>query len=378
MDEVRGRMGEADGLLRRLQLESRDTVNGEAIDRQQDRIDAIQANYKKVVDWAYGFNRRPPLVEGVFPVPDGPKKLEFREAYVAELERLLELIRAGEPPADREIADMREKIKSERPRDFDPYDGRSREPVEDQGAEQANLSGLITDAEAQKSPAARAAITKAQNVYCYANLDSLHVVRRMYSGGIELPPEVLWDAQRSLWIVQDVVEAVARLNQQAADALSQQGVQPWVGVLPVKEITSIRVSNYVFEDSEGSAPASPAAPGPAEPPGSVADSFTYYFGTDLYDVMQFTVKLVVDARKIPLFMEEICRDRFYTPIRVAYVFVPPNLNMSDKIYGEDPAVRLVIDFEAYAFGDIYRRLMPDAILDEIARERPTDGEETEG
>jgi len=36
---------------------------------------------------------------------------------------------------------------------------------------------------------------------------------------------------------------------------------------------------------------------------------------------------------------------------------------------------VVMDFEAYYFGDVYRRLMPDAILEDIGAERPGDEEE---
>ena len=178
---------------------------------------------------------------------------------------------------------------------------------------------------------------------------------------------------------QDVIEALARINEEAADKLKEQGIEPWVGLLPVKDVVSIRVSNYVFEDSEGDPPAQPGSAGPAKPPGTKYESLTNYYSDPkgLYDVLQFTVKLVVDARQIPIVLREICGDRFYTPLRVAYRVVPANLGMTDKIYGEDPAVTLVMDFEAYYFADIYRRLMPKVILEELGAERPEDEKESE-
>ena len=371
MARVGNRMDEAGRLLRQLSMSKRDTVNRKAVNDVRGRVSAIQSNYREVVDWAHELNRRPPLVPGVFPEPRGEKKLEFRDAYVAEIDRLLRLLRAGEPPTQREVADMRDKIKNERPRGGDASRGASGEENEGPG----NRSGLINDDQARQSPAARAALVKAQAMYCYANLESLHRVRRMYTGGIELPPDVLWDAQRTLWVQQDVIEALTRVNENTARRLKDEGTEPWVGLLPVKDVVSIRVSDYVFEDSEGSTPARPGGDSAAKPPGTIDESFTGYYSTDLYDVLQFTVKLVADARYVPTIIDEICKDRFYTPLRVSYLIEPANISMTDRIYGEAPVVRVVMDFEAYYFGDVYRRLMPDAILEDIGAERPGDEEE---
>ena len=266
---------------------------------------------------------------------------------------------------------MAEKIKNER-----PGTGGAEEPPKPGAATQpapgGNRSGVPTDDEARTKAAVRAALVKAQSIYCYASPDTLQRVAAMETGGIGLPPETLWDAQRTLWVQQDVVEALARINEAAARRLKDERQQPWVGVLPIKDVVSIRVSNYIFKESEGTALARPGGPDPAKPPGTAGESFTGYMGTDLYDVFQFTVKLVVDPRQIPAIVSEICKGRFYTPLRVAYEAVPPNTTMTDKIYGEDPAVSVVMDFEAYQFGDIYRRLMPDAILKETGHERPGD------
>ena len=369
---VGSRMTEAGSLLQQLRTASRNTVNRRAVDDVRGRVTAIQSHYQEFIGLAHELNRQPPLVPGVFPEPRGEKKLEFRDAYVAELDRLLALLKAGEPPTQRDVSEMADKIRNERPRGGDASGGASGEKDE----EPESRSGLINDDQARKLPAARAALVTAQGIHCYANLDSLHVIRRAYGAEIATPPEVFWDAQRTLWIQQDVIEALARVSERATRRLRDEGTEPWVGVLPVKDVVSIRVSDYVFEDSEGSAPARAGGSGPAKPPGTVDESFTGYYSADLYDVLQFTVKLVVDARHIPTIIDEICKDRFYTPLRVAYLVEPANVSMTDRIYGEDPVVRVVMDFEAYYFGDIYRRLMPDAILEEIGAERP--GEEEEG
>ncbi|MFH0982154.1 MAG: hypothetical protein V2A79_11505 [Planctomycetota bacterium] len=369
MTDVRRRMGAADELLKRLK--SAKPVNRTAIEDVNKRMAAIQSSCQEVIEWAHQRNHRDALVAGVFPKPSAEKKEAFRDSYVAKIDSLMNSLKAGEPPTAREVAEMREIIKNEQPR-------RTEAGAKGEKAEKPpDAFAVLTDEQARVSAAARVALVKAKNIYCYATLNfedlagaSLQVIPKMYTGSLELPPETLWGAQRTLWVQQDVVEALARLNADAAGRLKEQGVEPWVGVLPVKELVSIRVSDYVLKDSQGKAPAPPGDPVPANPPGTADESFTGYYSADLYDVVQFTVKLVVDARQIPVLLDAICKDRFYTPLRVAYKVLPPNISMTDKIHGEDPVVSLVVDFEAYYFADIYGCLMPDAILAEIGRQRP--------
>ena len=376
MDDVQKRMNEADSLLSELNSASQNSVSLKAIRDVQGRVDAIQADYARVVKWAHERNLPyggGPLVEGIFPKPGGAINREFRNRYNAELARLLSSLKAGAPPTPREVGEERDKIDNERPRRdrSEPKKRSSDEPEE----EPLNKSGLITEEEAKWSAPTRAALKKARTIHCYAGDSFLHVNDRAREAHIGTAPEVFWDAQRTLWIQQDVVAALVRVNQAAAAVLGQDGIDPWVGVLPVKDLVSIRVSNYVFEDSEGSSPAGASGDAPAVPPGSVVESFTEFYSNDLYDVLQFSVKLVVDARAIPTIVREICQDRFYTPLRVVYRVETPNLGMSDKIYGEDPVVRLVVDFDACYFGDVYRRWMPDVILEEIGQKRPGEKED---
>lgn len=375
MGDVRGRMEAAATLLNELRrTQGGGTVNRQVIQTVQNRVRAVEADYQAVLEWAYERNRREPLIAGVFPDPRGLKKKEFRDAYMGEFGRFLERLKAGEPPSSREIQDMAQIIKNEAPRRGDPFapaqkDTRDRSKDE----EPRYRSELITDEQARQTSDARASLLKAQGLFCYASPFSFDRNSRIYEGYIDLEPAALWDAQMGLWIQQDLVEALARVNQNAAEALTP-GTNAWVGVLPVKELVSIRVSDYVLEGDEqaSSAPAPPVGDKPADPPGAWGESFTGQRCTKFYDVIQFSVKLVVDARDIPVILNEICKGRFFTPFRVSYVVEPHNLSMANKIYGEDPVVRLVVDFEAYFFADLYRRLMPEEILKRIGAERPAE------
>ncbi len=52
--------------------------------------------------------------------------------------------------------------------------------------------------------------------------------------------------------------------------------------------------------------------------------------------------------------------------------------MRGKIYGAEPVVKVVLDFETHMLADKYRRLMPDDILEAYGFTRPADEDEREG
>ncbi len=108
----------------------------------------------------------------------------------------------------------------------------------------------------------------------------------------------------------------------------------------------------------------PGGNAPAWPPKSPDLSFTHRATSkDMYEVMHFSVKLVVDVRDLPAIIGGICRDQFHTVLRVSYETEPPNIDMVQKIYGSEPVVNVIIDFETVMFGELYRKMMPDLILD---------------
>ena len=147
--------------------------------------------------------------------------------------------------------------------------------------------------------------------------------------------------------------------------------------MPIKEFVSIRTSLYIREDAESKGFAKPGGTTSAVPPESPADVFTHHASNDLYDVVQFTIELVVDARKVPQIVDEICKNDFHTLLRVAYQDVsvsPSSWSMRDKIYGADPAIRVVMDFETIFLGKLYCPLMPQVIRDSVGRECDEDEE----
>jgi hypothetical protein len=373
MSEVTDRMEDADRLASKLPGLGRDAANKRAIDAQQARIDALQSYYEQSLEWAFERNRMEPLLPDCFPDPDRDRRLAFREAYFARFEELLERLNAGSEATAVEIEDAAEQIREEE--EADRFFGVDRAEADASGEggrdeeEQAKRypSGLLTDYGASQSPSARANLIKARGMLCYATLATFEVFGSL-GEGIAPEADLMWDAQLSLWIQEMVVDDLARVNDTAAEEIRQSGRTPWVGLMPVKELISIRTTPYINPDAVPKAPARPYDAGPAEPPGSGDETFTHTVSNDLYEVVQFTLKMVVDARMIPTIVDELCKDNFHTLLRIAYEDLSKDsrlLDMDGKIYGSDPTVRIVMDFETVFFGELYRGMMPEVIRDAL-------------
>ena len=73
----------------------------------------------------------------------------------------------------------------------------------------------------------------------------------------------------------------------------------------------------------------------------------------------------MDQRDILRLVDWICKDSFHTLLRVAYKRVEPNRRMIGKIYGSEPTVNVVMDFETMMLGELFRPLMPDIVCEDF-------------
>ncbi|MEK7755835.1 MAG: hypothetical protein AAB385_01335, partial [Planctomycetota bacterium] len=372
-------------------LESLQPVNQRIIDAENQRIEAIQQDHAKVLERAKQLYRYEPLVADLFPGAAAEKRIEFRTKYAEAMRKLLESLHWGGPPTSADIEAMKDKIDNEKAaqRQF------GGEPTATPSA--AAASGTHTPAEvltklgAKNDQAARASIAAAQKIYCYAvnffedkppdRVASLEFWPTMKDTGTVEAPETddVWRAQVSYWIQKDVVEAIVAVNDEAGEAAKQAKEDQWVGIMPVKEIISIRVSDYVPPTGELFSVSPPVGYIAALPPGSAESVFTGTASGDSYEVVQFTVKLIMDQRDIPLLVERLCNNSFLTLLRVSYKSVPVNKAMTGKVYGAEPTVLVVMDFESVMLGEVFRPLMPTEVCDKYdwikCPERKADNEE---
>ena len=263
------------------------------------------------------------------------------------------------------------------------------EGAADAGADRTP-AGVLTIAGARMNAEARASMAAARQIHLYAtpyDLKKSNTVASLWfhpmmedTGTLEPPlPEDVWWAQVQYWIQKDIVDAIVGLNRAAAAQLGGRN-EDWVGTSPVKEIVSIRFSDgYITTESDADfVGAAPGGPADALPPGSFLTVFTQSVSSELYDVVQFTAKLVMDQRDIPALVDRLCKNKFHTLLRVAYRAVPPNRRMVGKVYGSEPTVSVVMDFETVMLGSVFRPLMPTAVCERFEINCPKREGEEEG
>jgi len=350
-------------------LESIQPVNEKSLDAEQARIDAILADHAKIVERAQKLYDYTPLVDGVF--PDGPpeKRVAFRNKYNEEIRKVFASLQSGGPPTPVQIEQFRDRIENEKAAEksfgADPA----------KGGPTRTRADVLTEAGVREDPVARASVANAQSLVCYAvnffedkppeRVASLEFIGAMRdTTTVEAPDdESCWRAQLSYWIQKDVVDAINAVNQEAVSAAKAADKHVWVGIMPVKDVISIRLSSYVPPQDALYKSAQPGGYGPGLPPGTAESVFTGTVPTDAYDVIQFTVKLVMDQRDIPLLVERLSNDSPHTLLRVSYEAVPPNKSMTGKVYGSEPAVNVVLDFETVFLGDLFRPLIPESVCE---------------
>jgi len=352
------------------QLQSATPRNRAGIAAELARVEQVKKSYDEVLKLTDEHAGHKPLLEGFFPEPEYAILFEFPRLYRAALDGLYQRLRAGSLPTDAEVRDAEERIRDEEQARANAAFGVDPSEALLQGAdtaidgEQTSASGLITTEQARRDPYVRASIAKARRVYCYAappgdEDSSFSITPSVYDAG-GLPPLAAdcWDAQVQLWIQQDVVEALARVNERAAKDLPPEN--QWVGYLPVKHVRKIDVNpRYVGTQYN-----------PAQ------ETFTGNTSGPEYEVLYFTLDLVVDARDLHAVIAEISNNSYTTLYRLVYQAEPPNLDMEGYIYGAEPVVRVVMDFERILYSKLYLPLMPDDVLKELGKQRPEPEPET--
>jgi hypothetical protein len=380
-------------------------LNEKAFEAEQNRIDQIKADFSKVLSRArelYGYV--PLLAEGEdqdsfvksclsdpavqrdvpeedargdaclkkwqekvgLPESTPLQRIEFRNKYTEAMDRLYSQLRCGGLPSANEVGAMKTR------RENELAEGRPTPP-----GDPRTIAGVLTSTGLYDDPASRAAIAKALSFLCYCVpfneekppdiFPSLSFVAEMKQTGTVTAPEPfdVWRAQVEYWIQKDVVDAIVAVNEAAGQAARTAGQDPWVGTMSVKEVTSIRFGTPFYVPPEGGLVmvAKPEDYTAAVPPGTGESVFTGSRSGPQFEVVQFTLKLVMDQRDIPLLVEKMCNNRFHTLVRTAYKVVPPNRELKGKIYGAEPAVRVVLDFETAMLGEVFRPLMPAQVCE---------------
>ncbi len=398
MPEVREEMKNVGRLYSDLDGVSRSPVSLDRINAEKTRIDEIKRDRKTVFDKAVSLYGYAPLLSKklpsgeieskVFPSGENADRIRFRRAYTKAMDDLFNTLQSGSPATRMEIKNWQDTIDDERAEMVvngeDPDE--ITEPL-------YTAAGVLTLSGAKRDATPRAHLAAAQRMRCYAvhfadekppaRNSSLEFSDAMKGAGAgdELYLDEVWWAQVGYWIQKDVIEAITAINDEAAAEASKAGIESSVSVMPVKDVISIRLSDgYIPLDGEEYIGDSPGGYAPARPVGTPETVFTHSGSTGWYEVVQFTIKLVMDQRDIPKLVDRLCKNRFHALLRVAYESVPPNRRMIGKIYGAEPVVNVVLDFETTMLGEEFRKWMPQETCEmyEIDCPEPKDEDEDDG
>jgi hypothetical protein len=212
----------------------------------------------------------------------------------------------------------------------------------------------------------------AKSIWTYLNDDSFEMHPVGLPSSVDRPKiEDLWTAQVSLWIEQDVAQALRRVNEEAIKDRNLPVEDQWVANLPVKHLVWLRVSDYLVAQAEDSGGLSMSRRG--GPMGVAAGNvqfgqqsaaFTNRARTSDFDVVHFAINVVVDARDLPRVLLELCKQNFFTPIQVQYRAVNATAAVNGGyLYGSGPLLNVDIVCEALFFRSNYEPMMPQIVKD---------------
>lgn len=376
------------------QLQS-DPKNEDVIAAEKLKGEKFQKEYEEVLKEAYRINKRTPLIESAFPKPDSEaRRFEFQIAYAQAVAKLPQRMVGGDIPNESDVEDERINIAEEQKLEAEKQEGGAKEqsiterlgnqppvapatpgvsiggpagggrfgarggmgmPMMAPGATNLN----VPQGDPKYDPTFRAIVTRAKSIRVYVSPLSFSL-SPILETTVAPKPDEMWYAQMGLWIQEDIVNAIAALNNDAARKVASGDV--YVEHMPVKRLEKVRLLGYVKKDALIPFPATDTSQQPELRP-----TFTDRVGDDQIDVVRFTVIAVVDQRDLLRFIDAICRTNFYHCTHVEYIAAPPE---PGYLYGTAPVIRATVDFEGYFARKAYVDLMPPEVLTQLGGGQP--------
>jgi hypothetical protein len=355
-----------------------DPQNSDTINAEKERGQKFDEEYASVVSAAESINERKPLLDGVFPRPSSRDlPYRFKEAYDKKLAELPSIMSAGDLPTDQEAQDEQELIGEA-----------ARRKAAEQGTDEPNKPAtpppptspptptargnqppVATDVRSASTSATdearhRAAAKKARAIRMYASpKSSFHVSPIAASESVPEPRE-MWYAQMGVWIQEDLAKAITRVNDAAAAKLAPRDVN--VSTMPIKRLESVRLGGYVT--SSGTLvpfPVTATGSTGGDKSGAPGASFTGRKSDAQFDVVRFTLSVIVDERELLKLIDAITRQNFYQLVGLEFTQVESS-DPAGYMYGEAPLVRAGLDFEGYFARKLFKELMPEPVLKELS------------
>lgn len=394
-DNVRKQMQERVAQASEISQLQSDPKNEDVIAAEKLKGEKFQKEYEAVLKVAYDINKRTPLIASVFPRPDSEaRRFEFQIAYAQAIAKLPQKMVGGDIPNESDVEDERINIAEEQKLEAEKQEGGAREqsiserlgnqPPVAPAMPSVSIGGPgggrfgggrmgmgvpmmapgmtnlnVPQGDPKYDPTFRAIVTRAKSIRVYVSPTSFFL-SPIIETAVAPKPDEMWYAQMGLWIQEDIVNAIAALNNDAARKVASGDV--FVEHTPVKRLEKVRILGYVKKDGIIPFPSTDSAQQPELRP-----TFTDRTGDDQIDVVRFTVVAVVDQRDLLRFIDAICRTNFYHCTHVEYVAAPPE---AGYLYGTAPVIRATVEFEGYFARKAYVDLMPPEVLAQLGGGQP--------
>ena len=354
--------------------------NATVIAAGEQTIKRVQDQSLLLKDQAVRMNVHQPLVPGALPLPRDP--FQFEQVYLKQFQTVFPaMLESATPPTDEEIKARADK-ETERLTKESPHDAATGESINKEALQNQINQMLARLPEDMRQEAA----TKHR---MYVAPTALSVHPDLAGGkGLNVAPSAqsIWLAQVGLWLQQDLVNSIAELNRNSKV----------VETSAVKEIVGINISPgldlYVVPggaapggqstvDRAGGAGGGAGGAGPvssvptngdADPiPKDYTVSPTGRTCNGIFDVVNFTVVLNVQAADLGRVIQAIERDRLLTVIQTDVQAVnSAAMRLEGYYFGKNPVVTLTMKCEAVFLRDWTRPLMPKEIKQYLNVQEP--------
>jgi hypothetical protein len=304
---------------------------------------------------------RDTLIPKVLPEPaSNSDAIDFKDAYKRAYAELAERLEAGEGPTQADIAEQesiikrRNEAKNKEEPSAPTYGASPRNPAKETPETEDKARTLVDVLNDYAQSRAWEYATRKIKMY----LDRGAFGRHPLANTEEAPKAVdIWHAQMSLWIQQDIATALTRCNNERTAQLAKQGLgdEAWVARMPVKRLMRLRIADRL--GNGGGSNLVKDWPPP---------SFTGITNNDKMFVIPVRLEIVIEQAALNSVLESICRVGFYTPINVSYSDSYEGGPLSNPIqdgyiYGDEPVIKAVIDFEGYFIRSVFEPWIPTAL-----------------
>jgi hypothetical protein len=337
--------------------------NDRVIAAGENAIKGVQRQSLEMKNMAAEINVHKLLLPGSLPVPADP--FSFRRVYLAQFEtEIPKVLQSATPPTDEEIK-FRSDQETQKQTDLMPKNSATGEVFAKEVLQQ-NINMML----ASLPEKLRQEAATQHKMYMAPTALSMHPALAPPAQGAAIivpDAEAIWLAQMGLWIQQDVVGAIAKLNAASTNVASS----------PVKQLVQLYVPTdrnlYVLPGAVqggAAAPAAGTAGASATPTNTDTDPFpkdylvsvTGHVSNGVFDVVEFYVVLNVQAADVERVIQEMERNRLLTVIQSEVQSVnSAAMQLQGYYFGKTPIVTLTLKCEELFMRDWTHTLMPGTI-----------------